>query len=71
MQRSTDEGRTWDEVTAPAYPEGAEIKEGVPAATRYLWAMQHGGQSNPTTTCGSVPNPEDFSRVRTRATPSN
>ena len=32
---------------APAYPQGMEIKEGEPAATRYLWAMQHGGLSNP------------------------
>lgn len=47
MQRSEDEGRTWAEVTAPAYPEGAEIKEGVPATTRYLWAMQQGGHDRP------------------------
>ncbi len=47
MHRSPDQGATWEEVTAPAYPEGLEIKEGVPATTRYLWAMQHGGASNP------------------------
>ncbi len=47
MQRSADEGQTWEEVAAPAYPEGSEIKEGVPAATRYLWAMQQGGSAHP------------------------
>lgn len=47
LHRSTDKGATWEEVQAPAYPEGTEMKEGVPAATRDLWAMQHGGASNP------------------------
>jgi photosystem II stability/assembly factor-like uncharacterized protein len=32
-------------VTAPAYPEGEEIKEGVPASTRYIWAMADGGKN--------------------------
>lgn len=47
LHRSTDEGRTWAEVVAPAYPEGAEISPGTPATTRYLWAMQHGGKAHP------------------------
>ena len=44
LHRSKDRGATWEEVTAPAYPEGSEIKEGMPASTRYIWAMAHGGQ---------------------------
>ncbi len=47
LHRSKDRGATWTEVPAPAYPGGLEMKEAVPAATRYLWAMQHGGHSNP------------------------
>ena len=45
LHRSNDRGATWEEVTAPAYPEGEEIKDGVPATTRYIWAMAHGGQN--------------------------
>ncbi len=47
LHRSQDQGATWQEVNPPAYPEGAEIKEGVAATTRYLWAMQHGGRNHP------------------------
>ncbi|MBI1227024.1 MAG: glycosyl hydrolase [Bacteroidetes bacterium] len=47
LHRSNDEGKTWAEVTAPAYPEGAEIKPGEAATTRYLWSVQHGGVKNP------------------------
>ncbi|MES1221393.1 MAG: glycosyl hydrolase, partial [Bacteroidota bacterium] len=37
LHRSNDRGKTWEELTAPAYPEGEEIKEGLPATTRYIW----------------------------------
>lgn len=40
---SKDRGKTWEEVAAPAYPEGEEIKDGIPASTRYIWSMAHGG----------------------------
>lgn len=45
LHRSSDRGKNWEEITAPAYPEGEEIKDGVPAATRYIWAMAHGGKN--------------------------
>ncbi len=48
LHRSHDRGANWEEVAAPAYPEGAEIKEGVPASTRYIWAMSHGGNGHAT-----------------------
>jgi len=41
---STDSGASWQEVAPPKYPEGEEVKEGVAAATRYIWAMNHGGR---------------------------
>jgi photosystem II stability/assembly factor-like uncharacterized protein len=47
LHRSHDRGRTWEEVAAPAYPEGEEIKDGVPATARYLWAVSHGGDKHP------------------------
>jgi photosystem II stability/assembly factor-like uncharacterized protein len=43
LHRSNDRGATWQEVEAPKYPEGEEVKDGVPAVTRYMWAMAHGG----------------------------
>ena len=45
LHRSNDRGRSWEEVTAPAYPQGEEVKDGVPATTRYIWAMSHGGKN--------------------------
>ena len=47
LHRSSDQGSRWEEVAAPAYPEGTEINPGVPATTRYLWAMHHGGYQHP------------------------
>lgn len=45
LHSSKDRGNTWEEVAAPAYPEGEEIKDGVPATTRYIWSMAHGGKN--------------------------
>jgi photosystem II stability/assembly factor-like uncharacterized protein len=39
LHRSKDRGNTWEEVTAPAYPEGEEVKDGMPATTRYIWSI--------------------------------
>lgn len=44
---STDRGRTWEEVPAPAYPEGSEVAEGKPAATKYLWVLTPGEPQRP------------------------
>ncbi len=46
LHRSTDRGANWEEVAAPAYPEGATVKDGAPAATRYIWAISHGGRAH-------------------------
>jgi photosystem II stability/assembly factor-like uncharacterized protein len=43
LHRSKDRGNSWEEVAAPKYPEGAEVKSGVAAAVRYLWAFAEGG----------------------------
>ncbi len=47
LHRSFDRGASWEEVSAPAYPEGAEVKESVPAATQYIWSIQQGGHAYP------------------------
>ncbi len=39
LHRSVDKGKNWEEVDAPKYPEGVEIKSGVPASLKYLWSM--------------------------------
>lgn len=47
VHKSTDEGKTWKELESPKYPEGEEIKDGVPASVKYLWAFAHGGKDRP------------------------
>ncbi len=44
LHRSYDQGESWTEVTAPKYPDGEEVKDGVQASVRYLWAMAHAGE---------------------------
>ncbi len=39
LHRSADRGQNWTELEAPKYPENAEIKEGVPASNKYIWAF--------------------------------
>jgi photosystem II stability/assembly factor-like uncharacterized protein len=46
LHRSADRGKSWTEVSAPAFPEGEEIKDGIKATTRYIWAMANGGNSS-------------------------
>lgn len=47
LHRSFDKGNSWEELEAPKYPEGYEIKEGEAAFTRYLWAFAEGGVDHP------------------------
>ncbi|MEM8895520.1 MAG: glycosyl hydrolase [Bacteroidota bacterium] len=44
VHRSPD-GKVWEEIEAPKYPEGEEAKEGVAAATKYLWAFANGSSN--------------------------
>ncbi|NVJ46654.1 MAG: glycosyl hydrolase, partial [Cytophagia bacterium] len=48
IHRSKD-GKEWEELEAPKYPEGEELKDGSPAATKYLWAFSTGGKDQPGT----------------------
>ncbi len=47
LHYSNDSGKTWHETEAPKYPEGEEIREGVSATVKYLWAMSSGGMDQP------------------------
>ena len=47
LQRSRDNGATWQEVEAPKYPEGAALKDEKPAVLTYLWYMMPGGKDQP------------------------
>jgi photosystem II stability/assembly factor-like uncharacterized protein len=40
LHRSRNAGRDWEEVAAPAMPEGAELEPGKPASVSYLWSME-------------------------------
>lgn len=47
LHRSMDEGQNWEEIEAPKFDEGEEIKDGVKAAVTYIWAFTHGGTDRP------------------------
>lgn len=65
MHRSRDEGKTWEEVEAPKYPEkpadykpreGANLSKPVDWATRLVWALETGGADEPDVLwCGTLP----------------
>lgn len=40
-------GADWEEVTAPAYPEGEVLKSGSPATLEQIWVLAEGGEDNP------------------------
>ena len=42
LQRSRDAGRTWQEIPAPKYPEGAKLKDGRAATLLYPWCLAFG-----------------------------
>jgi hypothetical protein len=52
IQRSSDLGRTWDEVEAPKYPKSARAKPWTtgktqPATLSYIWTIAPGGDDEP------------------------
>ncbi len=47
LQRSLDGGASWEEVTLPKYPAGAETSDGKPAALSYIWLVASGGLDQP------------------------
>ena len=47
LHKSIDQGQNWEEIEAPKYPEGLEIKDGIPASNKYIWAFTGGGNDHP------------------------
>lgn len=48
LHRSDTMGETWQEITAPTYPEGeVQTAEGKPAVLSYMWVIQPGPTSQP------------------------
>jgi hypothetical protein len=52
LRRSVDDGGTFDDVGAPAYPEGETVGTGdgkppQPATTRLIWSLEAGASSQP------------------------
>src|SRR5688572_13310825 len=56
LSRSADGGRSWEEIPAPKFPDGAEIVVGFPgtgerkrqpATLRYAWVLAPGGADQP------------------------
>jgi photosystem II stability/assembly factor-like uncharacterized protein len=47
LHRSRDNGATWEEIPAPAFPEGTERQEGIPATVSYLWIITPSNADQP------------------------
>ena len=47
LHRSHDEGRSWEQVPVPRYPDDTEVRPGKPAALKLIWSMAHAGQDKP------------------------
>ena len=52
LQRSRDQGASWQEVAVPAYPEGEVIfvgdgKDPKPATLQLIWSLEPGGANEP------------------------
>ena len=44
---SKDEGKIWDAVPMPSYPDDAEYRPGKRAVLKKIWCMQHAGYDRP------------------------
>ncbi|MCG8451393.1 MAG: hypothetical protein MI725_17645 [Pirellulales bacterium] len=67
LHRSRDEGKHWEEITAPQYPEGATVPQRMAeettdrrptklAALSEIWALETGGADQPGLLwCGTIP----------------
>ncbi len=47
LHRSTDFGKTWEQISAPRYPANAHLKNGKPAALKLIWCMASAGNDKP------------------------
>ena len=47
LQRSLDDGATWENIELPKYPEGAVAGDGSPASLSYIWVIAPGLPDQP------------------------
>lgn len=47
LKRSRDDGRTWEELAAPAYPAQPDVGSGSPWTLSLLWCLEAGGTDQP------------------------
>ena len=47
LHRSKDDGKTWEDVELPSYPDDAEAAVGVPASLDYIWLIATGHATKP------------------------
>ena len=43
LYRSYDQGKHWEAVKGPKFPEGTEVSPGKPASVKLIWSMSHAG----------------------------
>ncbi len=65
LHRSSDEGKQWDEIAVPQFPEGETVPQRMPdwdnpttkpAALSEIWALEPGGEDQPHLLwCGTIP----------------
>ncbi|GJM35061.1 MAG: hypothetical protein DHS20C18_40620 [Saprospiraceae bacterium] len=48
LHRSSDQGKSWEALPVPKYPEDAQLQSGQPATLRKIWTMQQAGPDRPT-----------------------
>ncbi len=47
LHRSYDEGKNWEPVAVPRYPDDARLQSGKSATLKKIWVMQHAGADRP------------------------
>ena len=47
LHRSFDQGKNWESIPAPVYPNDATLKSGKAATLRKVWTMTHAGLDKP------------------------
>jgi hypothetical protein len=47
LQRSKDQGESWEDIELPSYPDDAEAATGVPASLDYIWLVATGHADKP------------------------
>lgn len=47
LQRSTNQGKSWEDIKSPKYPLNAKLGSGKPAVLKKIWCIHHAGFDQP------------------------